>query len=507
MTRYQLNFSHTTGNLALFKDEASFLPYINNFLITLFKTKFNETTIYKNQVHKMATDNLYSFNIDLDHIRQVNSEIFTMLHRDPHGILSYLDMSLFRYISGLYPLFAQHSPEIHIRLVNSSFFNSVKDLRNQNINSLVKVEGMVTKRTSVYPQVMQLYLRCEKCYSEVGPLYNNGIEDFQVGECHGCQSKGPFRMIDRRTIYRNYQRLTIQEMPNSVEPGRIPRSKEVIVTGDLVDKVRPGEEVAIVGIYKAVFDYSYNMKYSFPVMKSYIEANSLTGRNDTAKNNLTKKLIEEFEKESKKPGYFAKLCNSVAPSIYGNEQAKRAILLSLFGGCPKDVKKHRIRGDINVLLLGDPGTAKSQLLKQVTKIFRKSIFTTGKGASAVGLTASVHKEMSTGEWILEGGAMVMADQGVCLIDEFDKMTDIDRTSIHEAMEQQSISISKAGIVTSLSARCAVIAAANPIKGRYDNSANFQDNVFLQETILSRFDLMIILRDEVDYVQDNLLVCF
>uniref|UniRef100_A0A1B0D776 DNA helicase n=1 Tax=Phlebotomus papatasi TaxID=29031 RepID=A0A1B0D776_PHLPP len=170
-------------------------------------------------------------------------------------------------------------------------------------------------------------------------------------------------------------------------------------------------------------------------------------------------------------------------------------------------EKHKIRGDINVLICGDPGTAKSQFLKYVEKIAPRAVFTTGQGASAVGLTAYVRRNPTSREWTLEAGALVLADQGVCLIDEFDKMNDQDRTSIHEAMEQQSISISKVGIVTSLQARCAVIAAANPIGGRYDSSMTFTENVNLSEPILSRFDVLCVVKDEFDPIQDQHLARF
>ena len=180
----------------------------------------------------------------------------------------------------------------------------------------------------------------------------------------------------------------------------------------------------------------------------------------------------------------------------------------MFGGMPKDVGgKHRIRGDINMLLLGDPGTAKSQFLKYIESVYHRVVYTTGKGASAVGLTAGVHKDPITGEWTLEGGALVLADKGICLIDEFDKMNDSDRTSIHEAMEQQSISISKAGIITSLQARCSVIAAANPIGGVYKPQMNFNDNVDLTDPILSRFDILTVIRDEPQEDLDDALATF
>ncbi|RKP25563.1 putative DNA replication licensing factor MCM2, partial [Syncephalis pseudoplumigaleata] len=214
-----------------------------------------------------------------------------------------------------------------------------------------------------------------------------------------------------------------------------------------------------------------------------------------------------------------RIIKSIAPSIYGHRDIKTGIALALFGGCPKDIQgKHRLRGDINMLMLGDPGTAKSQFLKYIEKIAHRAVFTTGQGASAVGLTASVRKDPVTREWTLEGGALVLADKGVCLIDEFDKMNDtdrqvmaanlfIDRTSIHEAMEQQSISISKAGIVTTLQARCAVIAAANPIRGRYNPAIPFSQNVELTEPILSRFDILCTVKDTVDPVIDEQLARF
>lgn len=203
-----------------------------------------------------------------------------------------------------------------------------------------------------------------------------------------------------------------------------------------------------------------------------------------------------------------KIYASMAPSIYGHHFIKKSLALSLFGGERKNAgKKHNVRGDINILICGDPGTAKSQFLKYTEKIAPRAVFTTGQGASAVGLTAYVRRNPITREWTLEAGALVLADQGVCLIDEFDKMNDQDRTSIHEAMEQQSISISKAGIVTSLQARCAVISAANPIGGRYDPSLTFSDNVNLSEPILSRFDILCVVKDEFDPMMDQNLAKF
>jgi len=265
----------------------------------------------------------------------------------------------------------------------------------------------------------------------------------------------------------------------------------------------------VTGIYRNNFDASLNSKNGFPVFSTVIEANHINKKEDLF---AAFRLTEDDEKEIRALGrderIAKRIIKSIAPSIYGHENIKTAIALSLFGGVSKDInRKHRIRGDINILLLGDPGTAKSQFLKYVEKTAHRAVFTTGQGASAVGLTASVRKDPVTREWTLEGGALVLADKGVCLIDEFDKMNDADRTSIHEAMEQQSISIAKAGIVTTLQARCAIIAAANPIRGRYNPTIPFQQNVELTEPILSRFDVLCVVKDTVDPVVDELLARF
>uniref|UniRef100_A0A915IPV2 DNA replication licensing factor MCM2 n=1 Tax=Romanomermis culicivorax TaxID=13658 RepID=A0A915IPV2_ROMCU len=335
------------------------------------------------------------------------------------------------------------------------------------------------------------------------------------------------------TIYHNYQRITVQESPNKIAAGRLPRSKEAILLGDLCDSCRPGDEVELTGIYTNNYDGSLNTKNGFPTFSTTILANYIWRKEDKVSlSNLTDEDMKEIQQLSKDPNLAERLrvekifvCGknfdtflrgtdesvrnnliwkvfaSVAPFIYGHDDIKRALALALFGGEAKNPgQKHRVRGDINVLLCGDPGTAKSQFLRYVVQAAPRAILTTGQGASAVGLTAYVQRHPVTKEWTLEAGALVLADKGVCLIDEFDKMNDQDRTSIHEAMEQQSISISKAGIVASLQARCTVIAAANPIAGNYDASRTFAENVDLSEPILSRFDVLCVVRDNVDAIE-------
>ncbi|CAN6483834.1 unnamed protein product [Victoria cruziana] len=400
-------------------------------------------------------------------------------------------------------------PKVYVRITNLPVFDQIRNIRQVHLNTLIRIGGVVTRRSGVFPQLQQVKYDCNKCGAVLGPFFQNSYSEVKVGSCPECQSKGPFTVNIEQTVYRNYQKLTLQESPGTVPAGRLPRYKEVILLNDLIDCARPGEEIEVTGIYTNNFDWSLNTKNGFPVFATIIEANYVTKKQDLfSAYKLTEDDKAEIEKLAKDPRIGERIIKSIAPSIYGHEDIKTAIALAMFGAQEKNVKgKHRLRGDINVLLLGDPGTAKSQFLKYVEKTGQRAVYTTGKGASAVGLTAAVHKDPVTREWILEGGALVLADRGICLIDEFDKMNDQDRVSIHEAMEQQSISISKAGIVTSLQARCSVIAAANPVGGRYDSSKSFNQNVELTDPIISRFDILCVVKDLVDPVTDEMLARF
>lgn len=397
---------------------------------------------------------------------------------------------------------------VFVRITDLPISDAIRDIRQSHLNALIRISGVVTRRTSVFPQLSSAYYNCIKCGQVLGPIIQNAESELKMNSCVHCQSKGPFSLNQELTHYRNYQKMTLQESPGSVPAGRLPRSKEVILVNDLIDCARPGEEVEVTGIYTNNFDLSLNTSGGFPVFATVVEANFVArvggGGFSTTSDEDRQRILEL----SQDPRIARRIAASIAPSIHGHEDIKLALALALFGGQEKHVKgKTRLRGDINVLLLGDPGTAKSQFLKYTEKTAHRAVYTTGKGASAVGLTASVHKDPITREWTLEGGALVLADRGVCLIDEFDKMNDSDRVSIHEAMEQQSISISKAGIVTSLQARCSVIAAANPVGGRYDSSKTFSENVELTDPILSRFDILLVVKDTVDPVLDERLADF
>jgi DNA replication licensing factor MCM2 len=488
-------------------------PHVQKYIHITFSKIMKEykdsdfKPVYEQRIVEMCTQNKQSLEVNFAHINESNSFLASWILQSPKLTIPILNDIGFTLACEIFPQYSNIHNEIYIRIRDLPILDNLRDLRYVHLDNLIRVRGVVTKRSTVYPQMKKAMFICKKCGDKKGPFYLNGAK-IEIGSCLICQSNGPYEIDQVETVYNNFQRVTIQESPGTVPPGRIPRHKEVIVTNDLVDSVRPGDEVEVTGVYIARFDMSTNIKHSFPVFSTYLEANYIKRLNELDIGELTDEDKVAIKKLSKDPNIANKLINSLAPSIYGNFNIKRALAMAMFSGVPKDIQnKHKVRGDINVLLLGDPGVAKSQFLKYTNKLFHRSIYTTGKGASAVGLTAGVHKDPITGEWILEGGALVLADKGICLIDEFDKMNDQDRTSIHEAMEQQSISISKAGIVTSLQARCSVIAAANPIKGRYDNQLTFSDNVDLTDPILSRFDILCVVKDEVDPASDTALVSF
>ncbi|KXT17827.1 hypothetical protein AC579_5332 [Pseudocercospora musae] len=491
------------------------LPAVHKTIAREFKAFLTEytdaagTSVYGVRIRTLGEVNAESLEVDWDHLSQSKPTLAYFLVNVPSSILPIFDAVALEVALYHYPDYERIHSELHVRITNLPISYTLRQLRQSHLNCLLRVSGVVTRRTGVFPQLKYVKFDCTKCGITLGPYPQDSNAEVKLSFCQNCQSRGPFTLNSEKTVYRNYQKLTLQESPGTVPAGRLPRHREVILLWDLIDSAKPGEEVEITGVYRNNYDAQLNNKNGFPVFATILEANYVVKTHDQlAGFRLTDQDEAEIRRLSKDPKIVDKVISSIAPSIYGHTDIKTAVALSLFGGVAKEAQgRHSIRGDINILLLGDPGTAKSQVLKYIENTAHRAVFATGQGASAVGLTASVRRDPLTAEWTLEGGALVLADKGTCLIDEFDKMNDQDRTSIHEAMEQQTISISKAGIVTTLQARCAVIAAANPIGGRYNGTVPFSQNVELTEPILSRFDILCVVRDTVDPAEDERLASF
>lgn len=468
----------------------------------------NGESVYGNRIRTLGEVNAESLEVSYQHLLDSKAQLASFVLSVPLEMFKIFDDVAMDVTLLHYPDYQRIHSEIHVRMTDLPTLLTLRQLRQMHLNCLVRVNGVVTRRSGVFPQLKYVKFDC-KCGATLGPFQQESNTELKINFCQNCSSKGPFSVNSEQTVFRNYQKLTLQESPGTVPAGRLPRHREVILTWDLIDCAKPGDEVEVTGIYRNSYDAQLNNKNGFPVFATILEANHCVKSHDQL---AGFRLSEDDERQiralSKDRDIIEKIVDSMAPSIYGHSDIKTAVALSMFGGVSKEAQgQHKIRGDINVLLLGDPGTAKSQVLKYVEKTAHRAVFATGQGASAVGLTASVRRDPLTSEWTLEGGALVLADKGTCLIDEFDKMNDQDRTSIHEAMEQQTISISKAGIVTTLQARCSIVAAANPIGGRYNSTIPFSQNVELTEPILSRFDVLCVVRDTVDPAEDERLAQF
>ena len=362
-----------------------------------------------------------------------------------------------------------------------------------------------------------VHIRCKNCDHAENISVDGGFSGLSLPRtCGRKQQPGdepgdrcpldPYVVAHEKCQFVDQQVLKLQEAPDQVPVGELPR--HVLISADryLANRVVPGSRCSVMGIFSIYQAKGGKKDAAVAIRNPYLRAVGISSDLDhTAKGSaiFSEEEEQEFLELSRRPDLYDALARSVAPSIYGNLDIKKSIICLLMGGSKKILPDGmRLRGDINVMLLGDPGTAKSQLLKFTEKVSPISIYTSGKGSSAAGLTASVQRDAATREFYLEGGAMVLADGGVVCIDEFDKMRDEDRVAIHEAMEQQTISIAKAGITTILNSRTSVLAAANPIFGRYDDLKTPGENIDFQTTILSRFDMIFIVRDDHDRRRDE-----
>jgi replicative DNA helicase Mcm len=471
-----------------------------DFLRTTKINYFHEK--YRLRLAQLALTKKVSLLVDFDDLIAYSPQLARLILDTPEETFKVLNRQAWAQLKIEDPEYAEEIKQLPIRIRRIPDHEQIRKLNSVHIGKLVAIDGIIVRASVAKPLLMKAHFQCKKCNAlsiveQAGQLMRG------PGLCAHCRSK-IFEFLEKPSEYITSQEFSLQERPEDLPPGQLPRTFKVKLTGELVDTARPGDRVTVTGIVKAqqefvsrrvrlrTFDLELDANYA-DVLGKDIEIVEVTPEDE-----------RRIQTLSEDPFIVRKLIASLAPSIYGYGDIKEAVLYQLMGGVPKVLPDGiRIRGEANIFLIGDPGTAKSQLLQYVARIAPRGIYTSGRGTSAAGLTCAVLKEKSGG-MVLEAGALVLADKGICCCDEADKMRPEDRVAIHEPLEQHTVSIAKGGIVATLNARAAVLMAANPAMGRYDPYRNISDNINLPVTLLSRMDLIFVMKDVPDADADDRL---